>query len=57
VFENPRIREADAVIHLLPVDVQFLDVHSGHNYAVVIDTGRLLHVDQLPIILLFALDI
>jgi hypothetical protein len=51
VLENPRIRETDTAIRVLPLDFQFLEVDSDHNYSVAIGTGILLDVRQVPIVL------
>ena len=51
VLENPRIRESDTAILVLPLDFHFLEVDSDHNYGVAIGTGILLHVRLVPIVL------
>ena len=51
VLENPRIRESDTAILVLPLDFHFLEVDSDHNYGVAISTGILLHVRLVPIVL------
>jgi hypothetical protein len=41
VLENPRIRESDTTIRVLPLDFHFLEVDSDYNYGVAIGMGIL----------------